>query len=153
MAIVGVESDRGAALAGRPITSMLSNDVANPLIIVDEICNARTITTTRGANHAFANALLSLLEPATALSWECIYFRLRFDMSPISWVLTSNNINNVPAPVRNCCQVIKILDLSNQQLQCVARKEKSQIIGRCCGGCCDSYDQGINRDTVASELA
>ena len=29
MAIVGVESDRGAALAGRPITSMLSNDVAN----------------------------------------------------------------------------------------------------------------------------
>ena len=81
MAIVGVESDRGAALAGRPITSMLSNDVANPLIIADEICNARTITTTRGANHAFANALLSLLEPATALNWEAHTFACVFHVT------------------------------------------------------------------------
>ena len=127
MALVGVESDWGAALAGRPIALMLSKVVANPLIIVEEICNARTITTTWGANHAFANALLSLLEPATVLSRECPYFRLLFDMSHISWVLTSNNINNLPAPVRGCCQVTKIHDLSNQQLQCVARKTEKSL--------------------------
>ena len=86
-------------LVGRPIYLMLSKVVANPLIIVDEICKSRTISTTRGANHAFAYALLSLLGPATALSGECQYFCLRFDMSHISWVLTSNNINNVPALV------------------------------------------------------
>ena len=52
---------------------------------------------------------------------------LAFFMSHISWVLTSNNINNVPAPVRNRCQVFKIPDLLIQHLQCVARKTEKKL--------------------------
>ncbi|MDE0983239.1 MAG: AAA family ATPase [Yoonia sp.] len=127
MALVGVERGWGTALPGRPIDLLLSKRVANPLIVVDEICKARTITSTRGARHAFADALLSLLEPATALKWECQFFRLRFDMSHISWVLTSNDIENVPEPVRSRCQVIEIPDVTVEHLHWFARSKGAKL--------------------------
>lgn len=117
MSLVGVERGWGTAQAGRPLDVMLSKRLANPLIVVDEICKAKSVTSTRGTSYSFADALLSLLEPATAKAWDCPYFRVRFDMSHISWVLTSNNVENVSAPVRNRCQVIEIPDVTTEQLQ------------------------------------
>tara|TARA_R110002051_G_C8755483_1_gene500878 strand:- start:34 stop:387 length:354 start_codon:yes stop_codon:yes gene_type:complete len=106
MALVGVERGWGTAQAGRPLEGMLAKRLANPLIVLDEICKANSVTSTRGTSYSFADALLSLLEPATAKAWDCPYFRVRFDMSHISWVLTSNTVENVPEPVRNRCLVI-----------------------------------------------
>jgi hypothetical protein len=117
MALVGVERGWGTAQAGRPLEVMLAKRLANPLIVVDEICKAKSVTSTRGTSYSFADALLSLLEPATAKAWDCPYFRVRFDMSHISWVLTSNNVENVSEPVRNRCQVIEIPDVTTAQLQ------------------------------------
>ena len=123
MALVGVERGWGSAQAGRPIDVMLAKRIANPLIVVDEVCKARTMTSTNGGSHSFSDALLSLLEPGTSKAWHCPYFRLTFDMSHLSWVLTSNTIENVPEPVRNRCQVIEIPDLTLDQLQTFASKE------------------------------
>lgn len=44
-------------------------------------------------------------------------------MSHISWVLTSNNVENVSEPVRNRCQVIEIPDVTTEQLQEFAIKK------------------------------
>lgn len=123
MALVGVERGWGTAQAGRPLEVMLAKRLANPLIVVDEVCKAKSVTSTRGTSYSFADALLSLLEPATAKAWDCPYFRVRFDMSHISWVLTSNTIENVPEPVRNRCQVIEIPDVTTAQLQEFALKK------------------------------
>lgn len=122
MALVGVERGWGTAQTGRPLEVMLAKRLANPLIVVDEVCKAKSVTSTRGNSYSFADALLSLLEPATAKAWDCPYFRVRFDMSHISWVLTSNNVENVSEPVRNCCQVIEIPDVTTAQLQEFALK-------------------------------
>jgi hypothetical protein len=127
MALVGVERGWGTALPGRPIDLMLSKQFANPLVVVDEVCKTRTYTSTRGTRHAFADSLLSLLEPATAAKWECPYFRLSFDMSHISWVLTSNTIADVPEPVRSRCQVIEVPDLTVGDLQGFARKRGATL--------------------------
>ncbi len=127
MGLVGVERGWSTAQAERPLEVMLSNRLANPLIIVDEICKANSITSKRGSAHAFADALLSLLEPATAKAWDCPYFRVRFDMSHISWILTSNTVKNVPEPVRNRCQVIEIQDLTTKQLQDFAIKNGVEL--------------------------
>ena len=129
MAFVGVERGWSSAQAGRPIDLMLAKRIANPLIVVDEVCKARTITSTNGGSHSFSDALLSLLEPGTSKAWHCPYFRLNFDMLHVSWVLTSNTIENVPEPVRNRCQVIEIPDLTLEQLQTFACKEgaKAQL--------------------------
>lgn len=123
MALVGVERGWATAQAGRPLEVMLANRLATPLIVVDEICKAKSVTSTRGTTYAFADALLSLLEPATAKAWDCPYFRVRFDMSHISWILTSNNVENVSEPVRNRCQVIGIPDVTTAQLQDFALKK------------------------------
>lgn len=127
MALVGVERGWGTALAGRPIDLMLSNRIGNPLIIVDEICKARSLTSTQGSVFVFADALLSLLEPATARRWECPFFRVRFDMSYISWILTSNVVSNVPETVRNRCQIIEIPDVTIKQLHWFARKQGTKL--------------------------
>lgn len=117
MALVGVERGWATAQAGRPLDVMLSKRLANPLIVVDEICKAKSVTSNKGSSYSFGDALLSLLEPATAKAWDCPYFRVRLDMSHISWVLTSNNVENVSEPVRNRCQVIEIPDVTTEQLQ------------------------------------
>ena len=127
MALVGVERGWSTAQAGRPLDVMLAKRLANPLIVVDEICKAGSVSSTRGTRHAFSDALLSLLEPATAKAWDCPYFRLRFDMSHISWILTSNNVENVPEPVRNRCQLIEIPELSRDQLQDFAFKKGGEL--------------------------
>ena len=105
---------------------MLSKRTTNPLIVVDEICKAQTITSNGAPRHAFADTLLSLVEPTTAVKWECPYFRVRFNMSHVSWVLTSNCIEDVPEPVRNRCQVIEIPDVTSGQLQAFARKKGAE---------------------------
>lgn len=127
MSLVGVERGWSTAQAGRPLDVMLSKKLANPLIIVDEICKAGAVASSKGVNYAFADALLSLLEPATARAWDCPYFRVRFDMSHISWVLTSNNVENVPEPLRSRCQVIEIPDVTTEQLQEFAKKRGLQL--------------------------
>jgi hypothetical protein len=127
MSLVGVERGWSSAQAGRPLDVMLSKRLANPLIVVDEICKAGSVRSSQGVNHAFADALLSLLEPATAKAWDCPYFRVRFDMSHISWVLTSNNVDNVPDPLRSRCQVIEIPDVTIAQLQEFAFKRGLQL--------------------------
>lgn len=116
LAVVGVERGWGTAIEGRPVDLMLSKRVANPLVVVDEICMSRAVTSMRGQVHVFADALLSLLEPATAADWECPYFRVKFDMSHISRVLTSNVIEYVPETIRSRCQVIEIPDVTIEQL-------------------------------------
>lgn len=127
MALVGVERGWGTAQAGRPLEVMLAKRLANPLIVVDEVCKAKSVTSTRGTSYSFADALLSLLEPATAKAWDCPYFRVRFDMSHISWVLTSNRIENVPDTVRDRCQVIEIPDVTTGQLQEFAMKKGAEL--------------------------
>jgi|GEM_PF-5078575 len=44
-------------------------------------------------------------------------------MSHISWVLTSNKVENVSEPVRTRCQVIEIPDVTTEQLQEFAVKK------------------------------
>lgn len=127
MGLVGVERGWSTAQAGRPLDVMLSKRMGNPLIVVDEICKAKSMTSAEGTRHSFADALLSLLEPATAKAWDCPYFRVRFDMSYLSWVLTSNTIENVPEPVRSRCQVIEIPDVTTEQLQEFAVKNGLEL--------------------------
>ena len=39
---------------------------------------------------------MPLLEPMTAKRWTCPYYQVKFDMSWVAWVLTSNNYRLLP---------------------------------------------------------
>jgi hypothetical protein len=125
--LVGVERGWSTALPGRPVELILARRIANPVIIVDEVCKAGHATSTTGSRHAFADALLSLIEPATAAAWECPFFRLPFDLSHVLWVLTANDGRSVPAPLRSRCPVINLPDISAAQMAAFAETEGRKL--------------------------
>ncbi|AML51074.1 AAA family ATPase [Falsihalocynthiibacter arcticus] len=125
--IAGTERGWSSAQAGRPLETILQHQVGNPLMVVDEICKAQSGTSTNGANHSFANSLLSLLEPATSAAWECPYYRTKIDMSHISWVLTANDASRIPAPLLSRCVVINLPKISCAQLQRFAVRKADEL--------------------------
>lgn len=118
--LVGVERGWSTGQPGRPLELMIASRIANPLIVVDEVCKAQTVNSSSGNNHSFADAMLSLLEPVSAKSWECPFFRLQFDMSHILWLLTANKVSLIPETLRSRCEIIEIPDITTEQLQTFA---------------------------------
>ena len=104
----GTERGWSTSQPGRPLDCMMNAGIANPLILVDEVDKARSLRGASGASAAFEPALLGLLEPESARSWDCPFHRLTFDMSYLSWVLTSNVVAFVSAPVLSRVQVVEI---------------------------------------------
>lgn len=118
--LVGVERGWSTGQPGRPLELMIANRIANPLIVVDEVCKAQTYNASGGSTHSFADAMLSLLEAVSAKSWECPFFRLQFNMSHILWLLTANRVSLVPETLRSRCEIIEIPDITTEQLQTFA---------------------------------
>ncbi|MFX0547337.1 AAA family ATPase [Roseovarius sp. S1116L3] len=103
--IAGTEKGWGTAQPGLPVETILQTHVANPLMVVDEIDKAGTITSAKGASSSLTAALLGLLDLGTAPKFECVATRVRFDMSRVIWVLTANDADLIPAPLRDRCRV------------------------------------------------
>lgn len=116
-AVSGTEKGWGTAQAGRPVELILQHAHAGPVIVVDEVCKAGVAETTRGVRMSIVNSLLGLLEPVSASRWECPFFRVPWDLSSISWILTSNNLDRVPEPLRTRCTIVKCKDLTSADLR------------------------------------
>jgi hypothetical protein len=116
MSIVGLERGWGSAQPGRPVEVMIASQSGNPMMIVDEICKAKNVSAQQGTGYSFADSLLSVLEPATSAAWECPYYRVRFNMSYVSWIMTANDARRVPETILSRCQVIELRDLQPDEL-------------------------------------
>lgn len=103
--IVGTEKGWGSAQPGIPVETVLATRVANPLMIVDEIDKAGTIYSMKGTSSSLTTSLLQMLEPGTANHFECPYLRVPFDMSRVVWVMTANEVERIPAPLRDRSRV------------------------------------------------
>lgn len=122
-AVAGSQKGWSIAHPGRPVALILRERVGNPVIVIDEVDKVGDVRSDKGVSFALSNALLRLLEPLSARTWSCPYYRVRFDMRWISWVLTSNNRRTVPAPLLSRCRVIDIPPLSGAHLAYFARRE------------------------------
>ena len=125
--LAGTERGWASAQPGRPLEAMLDAHLANPVIVVDEVCKASSIRSTAGVSASFLPALLGLLEPESARAWDCPYFRVRIDMSHLSWVMTANTLETLPEPVLSRCQVLHIPDVTPTQLQGFARRRGATL--------------------------
>ena len=104
---MGLEQQRaGSSARGtRPVPDRQS---ANPVILVDEIYKSGSRWSGNARVETLTTTLLGLLEPETTRSWECCHTQLRFDMSRICWILTSNDAKAIPAPLKDCCRVLSM---------------------------------------------
>ena len=108
--LVGTEKGGATQQPGRPIETMIEARMANPVVIVDEVCKASSPRTTRGTSAAFLPVLLGLLEPESSRVWDCPFFRVTIDMSHLSWVMTANTLGTLPEPLVSRCRVLHIPD-------------------------------------------
>lgn len=107
--ISGLEKGWSGSNPGIPVEMMLAHRVANPVIVVNEICKTGDrVKSTSGSVSSLTTSLLQVLEPETASRFECPSFRIRFDLSRINWILTANNIGTVPPPLRDRCLVFQM---------------------------------------------
>jgi ATP-dependent Lon protease len=121
--INGTEKGWGTAQPGRPVEALVHHRVANPLVIVDEVCKSSAAESRKGTRLNFNDALLSLLEPTSAQSWTCPFYRVPFDMSHISWIFTANRLDTIPGPLLSRCLVIEIEEPMKQELVAFAVRE------------------------------
>lgn len=124
--VSGLQRGWSNAEAGRPLDLILRERVANPIIVVDEIEKAGSPSSTRDRSPTLVEALLPLLEPASAQQWNCPYFRIPFDMSWISWIFTSNELSGLPEPFLSRCRVVQVANIAIADLQVFASKQAEQ---------------------------
>ncbi|ARC89774.1 AAA family ATPase [Rhodovulum sp. MB263] len=93
--LIGSQRGWSNAGPGRLVSLMLMRQIANPLVIIDEIEKSGTPVSDKGRAFSLPNALLPLLEDVTASRWTCPYFQNQFDMSFINWVFTSNSLRGL----------------------------------------------------------
>jgi len=108
--VSGVERGWGSATPGRVVRTMLRERLANPLVILDEIDKIPEQVTTNGGGKlpgAF-EVLKSMIEPTTARAWSCPFYQLPFDLTQVSWIMTTNSIDRMPTAFLDRCKVIRL---------------------------------------------
>lgn len=110
--VVGSQRGWSSAQPGRLIVTVLESRIANPVMLVEEIEKAGPVKSNKGIAFGLAEGLLPLLEPMTARRWSCPYYQVRFDMSWVIWVLTSNDYRLLPAPLLSRCPPVRLQPLT-----------------------------------------
>lgn len=114
--LVGAQRGWGSAEPGRLVQALLLERVGNPVVVVDEVEKSGTARTVSGRAFGLNEALLPLLETLSAKRWSCPYYQVKFDMSWISWVLTSNDCSVLPAPLLSRCPPVRLRALTSSEL-------------------------------------
>ena len=106
--VAGVEKGWGSSSVGRPVEAIARNRVANPVVLVNEIDRIGGLTSTSGSRTSLNDAMLPLLDPASARRWTCPASRIEFDMSKVMWVLTTNSVSGVDPALLSRCRVFTV---------------------------------------------
>jgi len=129
--IIGQSSGWATGKAGY-VANMLINKTANPIIILDEVDKMGGSETS-----PVADALYSLLEQESAKRFRDEYYDFEMDASRITWLATSNDYKNIPAPIRDRAKriIIPLPDIDQRKIiACFlyqdVRLEKEAIWGK-----------------------
>ncbi|MFB9224186.1 AAA family ATPase [Paracoccus cavernae] len=121
--LTGSQRGWGNAQPGRLIETILRNLVANPLVVIDELEKAGTVTSSKGHSYGLADSLLPLLETLTSRRWKCPYYDIRFDVSCVNYVLTCNDYRRLPEPLLSRCPPIRLRNLNKDEIEGFVRRE------------------------------
>lgn len=122
-AVTGAQKGWGSAGPGKVLDCIMASQIANPVLVIDEIEKAGEVQSTGGQRYSLTEGLLPLLERSTARRWSCPYFRIGFDMSWITWVLTANSLRGLSAPFLSRCPPTDLRALTQEHLIGFAERE------------------------------
>lgn len=121
--LVGAQRNWGNSNPGRLLNTILEHRVGNPIVVVDEVEKSGRAESNKGQAYSLTDALLPLLEPLSAANWSCPYFEVKFDLSYVTWVMTSNNAFILPEPLLSRCPPIRLQGITTAELVGFARRE------------------------------
>jgi ATP-dependent Lon protease len=125
------------AMPGRMIQSYIQVGVNNPLIMIDEIDKI-------GKDYRGdpASALLEALDPKQNHAFVDRYLEIPYDLSHTLFVCTANVLDNIPSPLRDRMEVIRLSGYTEtEKLQIAKRHLIPELLG----------DHGLTAEQVTIE--
>lgn len=101
-----------------PLMAVRRHQCAGPAIILDEI---EKIGSGRH-NGNVHDVLIGMLERETSSRWHDVYLEAECDLSHVSWLMTANSIEPLPAALRDRCRIFRFPNPTKEHLQVLAAR-------------------------------
>lgn len=119
----GTPAQWGTRRASTPLEAIRAANLANPVLVLDEIEK----TGTGGHHGSLLTSLLPMLERHTASQYFEVGIERPADLSYVGFLATANSLDGVPAPLRDRFRVIEMPDASPEHLGDLARRIVADI--------------------------
>jgi ATP-dependent Lon protease len=105
------------SMPGRVVQAMRRAEVVNPVMLLDEIDKM-------GHDHRGdpASALLEVLDPEQNRAFNDHYLELDYDLSQVLFVTTANYLPQIPEPLRDRLEIIRLSGYLDQEKMAIARQ-------------------------------
>ena len=104
------------AMPGKFVQALKEVEVANPVIMLDEIDKI-------GASYQGdpASALLEVLDPEQNVDFLDHYLDLRVDLSKVLFICTANQLDTIPGPLLDRMEIIRLSGYLTEEKMAIAR--------------------------------